>query len=137
MSREPDRSSSLLSIRARLTVLSAAIAALSCSEPESTASERHAVEIRQFRFQPDTLRVAIGDTVAWANRDVVPHTATSDAWDSGVVESGSVWEFVATAPDTIDYVCTLHPAMTGKLVIEDRPGRVSRAITGGMYVEAK
>ena len=123
-------------MRIRLAVLSAAIAALSCSEPRGSASERHTVEIREFMFHPDTLRVAAGDTVVWTNRDVVPHTTTSDVWDSGAVERGSSWVLVAAASDTISYVCTLHPAMTGTLIIEDRPGRVSRSgITGGMHVD--
>ena len=135
MSKAADRCSRILCVRARLAVLSAAIAALSCGEQQGKASERHAVEIREFTFQPDTLRVAVGDTVVWTNRDVVPHTVTSDVWDSGAVERGSSWVLVAAASDTIGYVCTLHPAMTGTLIVEDRPGRVSRSgITGGMYV---
>jgi plastocyanin len=123
-----------VSVRVRLAVLSAAIVALSCGEPQGAASERHAVEIREFMFQPDTLRVAAGDTVVWTNRDVVPHTATSDVWDSGALERGSGWVLVAVGSDTIGYVCTLHPTMTGTLIIEDRPGRVTRSgITGGMH----
>jgi plastocyanin len=101
-----------------VAVVAAAIAALSCSGPKGAAAGRHAVEIREFTFQPDTLRVAVGDTVIWANRDVVPHTATSEVWDSGALERGSTWEVVATAADTTGYVCTLHPAMTATLIIE-------------------
>lgn len=118
MSKGADRCSRVTSVRGRVAVLSAAIVALSCGESRGVASERHAVEIQEFAFQPDTLRVTVGDTVIWTNRDVVPHTATSDVWDSGVLEGGSTWEVVATAADTIGYVCTLHPAMTATLIIE-------------------
>jgi plastocyanin len=35
------------------------------------------VEIREFKFEPETLTVHEGDTVVWKNDEIVPHTATA------------------------------------------------------------
>ncbi|HEX7088911.1 MAG TPA: cupredoxin family copper-binding protein [Longimicrobiales bacterium] len=78
------------------------------------------VEIRQFRFQPDTLRVAVGDTVVWINRDIVGHTATDSAgaWDSGELPKDGRWAYVPRAPGEWAYLCVLHPSMKGRLIVE-------------------
>lgn len=84
------------------------------------AAQRHDVDIVGFVFQPDTLRVAVGDTVVWTNRDVVPHTATDAQaqWDSGSLETGASWRLVAAAAGASSYVCTLHPTMKATLIVE-------------------
>ena len=76
----------------------------------------HPAEIRAFRFVPDTVDAAPGDTVVWTNRDVVPHTATlSGGWDTGEITTGASGRIVAGEPGTYDYVCAYHPAMRGVL----------------------
>jgi plastocyanin len=78
----------------------------------------HHVEIRAFRYQPDTLTAATGDTVVWINRDVVPHTATAGgAWDTGQINASGEGRAVAGAPGTHDYVCAYHPNMRAVLVV--------------------
>jgi plastocyanin len=79
------------------------------------------VAIRNFAFEPDTLEVAIGDTVVWRNGDVVPHTATSQsaAWDSRELAAAAEWTLVVQATGTQPYSCTFHPNMRGALVVRD------------------
>ena len=64
-----------------------ALLAVSGCRPESGV---HEVTIRNFRFDPETVSVAAGDTVRWRNADLAPHTATSAAgeWDSGSIGAG-------------------------------------------------
>jgi plastocyanin len=126
-----DRRLRMLPLRTGLAMLCAASAVSSCGASQGEGSGRYTIEIRAFAFRPDTLRVAAGDTLVWTNRDVVPHTATAAGWDSGPIEADSSWETVATTPDTIGYVCTLHPAMTGALIIEDRGNGRSRHDAAG------
>lgn len=79
---------------------------------------RHGAEIRAFRYHPDTLAAAPGDTVVWINRDVVPHTATAaGAWDTGRIGAGADGRVVAGAPGTYAYVCAYHPTMKAVLVV--------------------
>lgn len=80
--------------------------------------QTHAVEIRGFAFVPDTVVAAPGDTVAWTNADVVPHTATAaGGWDTGDIRASATGRAVVKAPGTYDYVCAYHPSMRGTLVV--------------------
>ncbi|HEX6590113.1 MAG TPA: cupredoxin family copper-binding protein [Longimicrobiales bacterium] len=79
----------------------------------------HVVEMTRFAFQPFQVEVAPGDTVRWLNRELVPHTATArdGSWDSGGIEQGASWSWVADRRGTIDYVCAYHPSMRGRIVV--------------------
>ena len=80
---------------------------------------RHTVTMEATSFKPDVLTVNVGDTIVWINKDMFPHTATSQGrFDSGSIAVNSSWEYTPTEPAEIDYVCTLHPGMTGKLRVK-------------------
>jgi plastocyanin len=85
-----------------------------------TPPPTHTVEIRGMEFHPAVLTVAVGDTIVWINRDIVPHTATASGrrdWDTGQLLQGQTGRYIARARGIARYVCTLHPTMHGKLVI--------------------
>jgi plastocyanin len=71
-------------------------------------------------FDPASATVAVGDEVTWTNTDGITHTATATdgAWDSGGISAGGEFTFTAEAPGTYPYRCTIHPSMTGELVVE-------------------
>ena len=78
----------------------------------------HAVEIRAFRYAPDTVIAAPGDTVVWTNADVVPHTATAAGeWDTGEIRPAASGRMVAAKAGTYPYVCAYHPGMQATLVV--------------------
>lgn len=93
----------------------AAACAPSTGSPASGSAQTHIVEISGMAFTPSALDVAVGDTVTWINRDVVPHTATAEngAWDSGSLGQGEEWSLVVKASGPVDYRCAFHPRMTG------------------------
>src|SRR5215813_11383301 len=82
------------------------------------------VVIREFKFDPVTVTVHQGDTVEWMNHDNVPHTATEDvegkkpAFDSGNINTGMAWRYVAQKKGSYTYICTLHPNMQGTLIVQ-------------------
>ncbi len=78
------------------------------------------VTIDGFEFRPAVTTVKGGDVVIWRNADPVPHTATSkDAGlDSGSIDAGRAYRFVAKRKGRFDYVCTLHPTMKATLIVE-------------------
>ena len=86
----------------------------------SARPRSHAVQITGFAFVPARVTVAVGDTLAWVNEDIVPHTATAakGAWDSGVIAARGRWAVVVRAGGRVDYQCALHPTMKGTVVIE-------------------
>jgi plastocyanin len=80
----------------------------------------HTILIGGFKYQPDTLTVSAGDTVEWQNNDIVPHTvtATDKSFSSGAIRPGATWKFVAKKTGNFPYVCTPHPNMHGKLIVQ-------------------
>jgi plastocyanin len=98
------------------------------------AATEHVVDIRDMRFAPGTLTIAVGDTVTWTNSDSMPHTATSedDAFDSGNMDEGQSFSFTFTEPGTYEYRCDYHSDMTGTIVVEAAAGEApaSQAPTG-------
>ena len=83
------------------------------------AATTHQVNIKGFRFEPETLTVKVGDTITFTNLDGAPHTATSQSrtWDSGKLKKGESADIDVTADMTKDYFCRFHPSMKGKLNI--------------------
>ena len=75
------------------------------------------VAMAGLQFQPGTLTVAKGTTVVFVNNDTAPHTVTarSGGTDSGVIDPGK--RFTLVAASSFDYVCSIHPSMTAKLVV--------------------
>lgn len=75
-------------------------------------------------FDPAELTVAPGDMVVWINRDIVPHTATArgvDGWDTNILVPGDSGSYVADSGIDGSYVCSLHPGMRGRLIVETPP----------------
>ncbi|HJU14788.1 MAG TPA: plastocyanin/azurin family copper-binding protein [Candidatus Nitrosotalea sp.] len=75
-------------------------------------------------FTPDTVTVPKGDIIMWTNNDTVPHTVTSasDAgatFDSGLIAAGKTFSLDTSKLNgtEYDYMCTVHPFMTGKIVL--------------------
>jgi plastocyanin len=80
----------------------------------------HTVTIDATRFQPESLTIKAGDTVLWVNKDVIPHTATSQerGFDSGTIASGASWKRTFTKKGDVAYICTFHPTMKAQLSVE-------------------
>lgn len=89
-------------------------------EAEALEEQRVVVEIRKFKFVPESLVVNPGDVVVWKNMDIVPHTATSedDGWDSGAIEAGDERTIIVTEDKRGAYYCRFHPSMVAAIEIE-------------------
>jgi plastocyanin len=83
-----------------------------------------AVGIDNFTFGPQNLTVKIGDTVTWTNKDDIPHTVTSTtmAFRSKALDTDDKFSFTFTTPGTFSYFCSLHPNMTGTVVVKPADG---------------
>jgi len=69
------------------------------------------------RYEPAASTVRVGDAITWINKDLVPHTVTSQAggFDSGAIAPGASWTFTATRVGEFPYTCTFHPTMQAVL----------------------
>ena len=82
------------------------------------------VDIDQFTFLPQRITVKAGTTVTWINEDDVPHTivSSSKVFKSKALDTADKFSFTFTTPGTYDYFCSLHPHMTGAVVVEAASG---------------
>lgn len=78
------------------------------------------VVVENSAFTPAEVRAKANDVVRWEFKDAFDHTVTAEdgAFDSKPTKAPNLFEFVATSPGTFKYKCTIHPSMTGTLVIE-------------------
>jgi len=104
-----------------------AATALLISEPRSLTvgtvqaqSSTAEVKIDNFSFGPATLTVATGTMVTWTNRDDIPHTVVSEdkVFKSKVLDTDEKFSFTFSKPGTYPYFCSIHPKMTGKVVVQ-------------------
>jgi len=105
-------------MRAFLRIVLAA--ALLSGAAAHAAGKTHAVRIENFKFVPERLEVAAGDTIVWTNKDILPHTVTAEQAkiESGELQTGKSFKLVARKPGEIDYICRLHPVMKGVVVVK-------------------
>jgi len=78
------------------------------------------VKIDNFSFGPGTLTVPAGTTVTWTNRDDIPHTvvSTDGVFKSKVLDTDEKFSFTFSKPGTYPYFCSIHPKMTGKVIVQ-------------------
>jgi amicyanin len=101
-----------------------AVAFLLAATPAS--AEDVAVKIGNFTFGPQEVKVKAGTTVTWTNEDDIPHTVVSpNAFRSKVMDTDGTYSFTFTTPGTYKYFCSLHPHMTGTIVVETATGNAA------------
>ena len=85
------------------------------------------IAIVDFDYDPASRSVPVGTTVRWVNEGEIPHTVTSEAggFDSGLIVAGAESVRTFAEPGTFDYLCTLHPEMTGTITVTDAVGSVA------------
>lgn len=87
-------------------------------------NQTQAVAIDNFTFNPQILTVKAGTTVTWTNKDDIPHAiaAVGKQFKSKVMDTDNSYSFTFTTPGTYAYFCSLHPHMTGTIVVEAATG---------------
>jgi plastocyanin len=78
------------------------------------------VKIDNFSFTPQTITVAAGTTITWTNRDDIPHTVVSNEgiFKSKVRDTDEKYSYTFTKAGTYGYFCSIHPKMTGTVVVQ-------------------
>ncbi len=74
----------------------------------------------RYFFAPQTQYANVGDTVTWTNGTDVAHTVTSDSGSelaSDNIGDGATFDHTFSAEGSFAYHCTIHPYMTGKIVV--------------------
>lgn len=101
---------------------SSSVAARAAGDGTSGTAQpaEYRVEISNFAFKPNEIRVPAGARIVWVNRDEEPHVvvSTSGAFKpSPALDTDDTYAAVLAKPGTYTYFCSIHPMMVGKIVV--------------------
>src|ERR1700756_2653074 len=101
-----------------MLLLSVGSSRVRASDQPSTANV--AIKIDNFVFGPQAITVPVGTTVTWTNSDDIPHTAvsTDGVFKSKVMDTDEKFSYSFDKPGTYSYYCSVHPKMTGQVVVK-------------------
>jgi plastocyanin len=112
--------------KSRMKSVVAAVAVVFLLAVAPARAEDAAVKIGNFTFGPQEMKVKAGTTVIWTNEDDIPHTVVSpNNFRSKALDSDDKFSFTFTTPGTYKYFCSLHPHMTGTIVVEAATGSIA------------
>lgn len=117
-SKKVRKNSWIFCVAAAIALVSGAVLTV----PTSMAADPPTVNVKidNFSFTPATITVKTGTQITWTNADDIPHTVVSDGQEfkSKVLDTNETFTFTASKPGTYSYFCSIHPKMTGKVVVE-------------------
>jgi plastocyanin len=96
-----------------------------------------AVDLKDACFTPSLLRVAEGSTVTFTNDDPFVHNVSGSLWGHyDDLRPNATFSATFDRAGIYPYACTIHPGMTGVIVVGDGTGSGNGAIvtsdpTGG------
>jgi len=88
---------------------------------DGATGKQNRIEIKDFALNPKTITVKAGEKITWINRDEEPHTVVSvekQFKKSTALDTDQEFTITAGAPGTYMYFCSVHPKMTGTIVVE-------------------
>ena len=91
------------------------------NKPLADGPKQNQIVIKDFHFEPEVLTVKSGEKITWINRDEEPHTVVSvekQFKKSSALDTDQEFTITAGAPGTYTYFCSVHPKMTGTIVVE-------------------
>jgi plastocyanin len=111
---------SKITIAALLSGFSLSALAGEMKDTGSSGAGQSKIEIKDFAFNPQTITVKSGEKITWINRDEEPHTVVSvekQFKKSAALDTDQEFTVVVGAPGTYSYYCSVHPKMTGTIVV--------------------
>lgn len=91
------------------------------NSPANQISTSTNIEIKNFAFNPNEVKIKKGETLTWTNYDSTPHTVTSDSrneLNSETLNKGDKYSHTFSEIGTFDYHCNFHTGMKGKVIVE-------------------
>jgi plastocyanin len=88
---------------------------------EACPSGSVVIRMVDIKFDPDEATAKAGQEICWVNEDTIEHNAVAEQgadFKSELYGKGETFTATVDEPGTVEYVCTVHPGMTGKLTIE-------------------
>ncbi len=103
-----------------MTLATLALLSLVTGGAYAATADANRIVIHDFMFQPTTLTIKAGSTVTWVNLDDEPHTTVSvtGAFRSAALDTKDSFSFTFDRPGTYLFVCSIHPQMTGTILVQ-------------------
>jgi plastocyanin len=76
-------------------------------------------------YGPDPVRITVGDRVTWLNADSLPHDSVGNGWSTPLLLNGQRASVRFTTRGTYRYSCTIHPAMSGRVIVSAAAGSLA------------
>jgi plastocyanin len=77
------------------------------------------VELKDLKFHPDTVSIAVGDVVTWTWKENVLHNVTAkDGSFKSPNQSDGTFKHTFAKAGSYAYECTLHSGMTGTVEVK-------------------
>ena len=105
--------------RTAFLAISLALIGIGTSRIAGSAEDNHIV-VSNFMFHPAILTITAGSTVTWVNEDEEPHTIVSATglFRSEALDTHASFSFKFDKPGTYLFACSIHPQMTGKILVQ-------------------
>jgi plastocyanin len=89
------------------------------AQAATTAKDSAKVSIVNFVFAPAEITIAPGESVTWTNDDGAPHGLEyhDGAKGTDLLLPGASFSRQFDRPGTYDYNCSVHPYMTGRVIV--------------------
>jgi plastocyanin len=90
------------------------------SSSEACPSGAVVIKMVDIKFDPKDATAGVGDEICWINEDTIEHNAVDEQggkFKSELFGKGATFTTTIDEPGKIDYVCTVHPGMTGTLTV--------------------
>jgi plastocyanin len=88
---------------------------------EACPSGATVIKMADIQFDPKDATAGVGQEVCWVNEDTIAHDTVDEEtgkFKSELFGKGETFTTTIDAPGKINYVCTVHPGMTGTLTVE-------------------
>jgi plastocyanin len=119
MKKEDERASNRRAVLWRTAWMSALVMLMAGGVQQAATVDDKQVVVDNFSFTPATVVVPVGTTVTWTNHDDIPHNVVSPErkFKSPALDTDEVFSHTFTVAGTYKYYCSIHPRMTGQVVV--------------------
>jgi len=90
--------------------------------PRASDAQSYTINIKDFMFAPRNLTIPVGSKVTWVNKDEEPHKVAevNSTFGSQPLDTDEGFTYEFKTPGKYEYFCTVHPRMTGTIIVEDK-----------------
>lgn len=90
----------------------------STTDNENTSQTTNSISIKNLAFAPSTITITPGTEVTWTNNDALAHDIKADTFSSDILKPGEKYSYTFSKAGTFTYICSIHPNMSGTIIVK-------------------